>query len=327
MTLFSPSLLNGPFGDAALLLESARLKDAVLFDLGDLHTLAPKTLAKVSHVFVSHTHMDHFGGFEQLLRQNLNRSAPLYLYGPQNFIKQVKAKLQGFTWNLITDPAYTLEIIVTEVRPRGLLKQSFSSRNAFRPQAPPQKRPFSAVLLDTEAYSVITAVLDHGTPCLAFCLKEKARYNVDMDALANLGLQSGPWLKDFKTALAQNADDNATLKAQTQTGGPKSFKLEALRRLAQITPPYAVAYVTDLAYTKANLNKVLKLAHNCDALYIEAAFLNADAADALDKKHLTTGQSGAIIKKLMPKRWVIFHFSHKYQKMEERLWDEVKACL
>lgn len=329
MARFTSRLINGSFGDAALLLESARSGTSILFDLGDLHTLSTKELLKISHVFVSHTHLDHFAGFEQLLRQNLSRPAPLHLYGPRDFIKQVQAKLQGFTWNLIDDPCYTLEIIVTEVRPRQLLRQRFLSRTAFKPATPPEKLPFiRGLLMDTDDYSLHCAILDHGTPCLAFCLTEKERRNIETRALEVLSLKEGPWLKEFTAALQEGSDDSLQITAPDLTGLENTYDLGYLRRnIVKVTPSRKLAYVTDLDFSPANIRKVRRLARKADTLYIEAAFMEADAAHAPLKNHLTTAQCAYLIKICRPKQWTIFHFSHKYQKREDLVWTEVREAL
>ena len=98
---FLPRLINGPFDDPGLFIPLAHSRRAFMFDLGDLGALSPGDLLKVSHVFVTHTHMDHFIGFDQILRLLLGRDKELVLFGPHGFIDQVAAKLNAYTWNLV----------------------------------------------------------------------------------------------------------------------------------------------------------------------------------------------------------------------------------
>jgi ribonuclease BN (tRNA processing enzyme) len=56
-----------------------------------------RQLLRVTHCFVSHTHMDHFAGFDRLLRVCLHRPTPLHLIGPTGFADHVKHKLKAYT--------------------------------------------------------------------------------------------------------------------------------------------------------------------------------------------------------------------------------------
>ena len=70
---FHPRLVNGRFGDPALFVEMLHRREALLFDMGDLSALSTRDLLRVSRVFVSHMHMDHFIGFDALLRVHVGR--------------------------------------------------------------------------------------------------------------------------------------------------------------------------------------------------------------------------------------------------------------
>ena len=82
-------LINGPFGDPLLYAEIMFERRALPFVIGDIATPVPRELSRVSHVFVGHAHMDHFAGFDRLLRLLLGRDKTLALYGPAGFIDSV----------------------------------------------------------------------------------------------------------------------------------------------------------------------------------------------------------------------------------------------
>ena len=94
---FLPRLVNRPFDDPGLFIPFLFEKRAILFDLGDIYSLSAKEILKTSHVFITHTHMDHFFGFDRLLRLFLGRDQHLFLYGPEGFLKNVEGKLAAYS--------------------------------------------------------------------------------------------------------------------------------------------------------------------------------------------------------------------------------------
>ncbi len=74
---FHHRLINSYFEDPCLYVRVLREKRAVLFDIGDIRALSTAELYKITDVFVTHTHIDHFIGFDVLLRVILRRNIPL----------------------------------------------------------------------------------------------------------------------------------------------------------------------------------------------------------------------------------------------------------
>ncbi|MEA3360893.1 MAG: MBL fold metallo-hydrolase, partial [Thermodesulfobacteriota bacterium] len=157
---FHPRLVNDPFSDPGLFIPFLFKKRAILFDLGDLSALSARDILKISHIFITHTHMDHFIGFDFLLRHLLGRDKEIHLYGPSNFIQNVEAKLNAYTWNLIENYENTLSLIVTEVHEKHIFVQKYNSRDRFKALKPPEKLPFEGMLLSEQSFSVNAVLLD-----------------------------------------------------------------------------------------------------------------------------------------------------------------------
>jgi ribonuclease Z len=206
--LVQASLINEPFSDPGLFIDFRFGRRALLFDLGDLTPLSPRQLLRVTHAFVSHTHMDHFVGFDRLLRVCLHRTTPLNLIGPAGFADRVEHKLRAYTLNLLDAQSVDFIIVAAEFSGAGFDRVcEFRAREAFRRRDMPEICLSPGLLLDEDEFRIDGAVLDHGIPCLAFVFEEKLRVNVWSEGLRRLGLQTGSWLREAKRGVRQGAPD------------------------------------------------------------------------------------------------------------------------
>lgn len=326
---FQPRLINGPFDDPGLLVHRTLRKQALLFDLGDLAALAPSDLLKISHVFVSHTHMDHFIGFDQLLRALLGRNKTLHLFGPSGFIDNVAGKLSAYTWNLVHNYAEALTLEVTQIEDHRRVSGTFDCRTGFRPCQERIQTPYSDIVYQTPSLSVSTAILDHQIPCLAFSLQEHFHVNILKSQLEAMGLSVGPWLSTFKNLLFRDADPATEIQVPVEFPEAmlKSYRLDELSgRIARISRGQKIAYVSDAHYSPTNAEKIVALARGADHLYIEAAFLESEKEIAHNKYHLTASQAGLLARRAKVKQMTIFHHSPRYFNQAHLLNEEARQA-
>lgn len=325
---FCPTLVNDRFGDPALHVDFLLERRAMLFDLGDISALNSRAALRLSDVFVSHTHVDHFVGFDQLLRLFVGREKRLRLCGPAGFIARVEAKLNGYTWNLADRFDADLVLSVTEAHPDGRGERAqFRLTNRFARECLATNTIRDGVILDEPSLRVSCAELDHFTPCLAFALQETEHVNVWRNRLAELGLAAGPWLNELKASIFKSLPDDAEIPVEREDGARDAMPLGLLRaRVVSITPGQKIAYVTDAAYSLANTAAIVELAKGADILFIEAVFAGEDAALAANRAHLTTTQAGTLARLAGVGRVVPFHFSPRYAGQADRLLTEVDAA-
>ncbi len=327
--LLHPTLVNGRFGDPALYVETLFEKRAIMFDLGDISRLSPRKIRRLEHVFVSHAHIDHFIGFDHLLRVLVGRDKAVALYGPNGFIDQVYHKLQAYRWNLVGRFTSDLIFVVTEID-SALATRTMRLRlkNAFSLEPAGEGRLVDDALYSEPTFIVKTAILEHRTPCLGFAIAEAAHVNVWKNRLVELRLPVGPWLRELKCAVIENRPDDYPIRVRSRLDSPfeRAILLGELRSAITVTPGQKIVYVTDVANTVANRNTIVQLARHADLLFIEAAFAASDVELAAERAHLTTAAAGSIAREAAVKRVEPFHFSPRYSGQETRLIDEVVAA-
>ena len=315
--LFRPRLLNPPFGDPALYVRLQGEGTALLFDLGDISRVSPGLLFKITEVFISHTHIDHFIGIDHLLRLNLARERILSLYGPPGIIANMTGKLRGYTWNLTQN--YPFMIDVYEIGARNIRTRRFACKDRFKP-GPEKRLPFNGIVVNNPLYRVTAQRLNHnGIISLAYRLEEHAHINIDKDALNRLGLPIGPWLQTLKTRIREGCPDSTMIDVpETDTTSAQSMRLgELTTQVVHITPGEVIAYVSDCGATPANTKKIRALAAGASHFFCEAAFLERDAVKALDRGHLTARQAGILARECGAKKLTPFHFSPRYESLPD----------
>jgi ribonuclease Z len=324
-------LVNGVFGDPALYLDFKFEKRALLFDLGDVAALAPRKLLRLSDVFVTHAHMDHFAGFDHLLRVLLGRGSVVRLYGPPGFIAQVEHKLGAYTWNKVANYPGDFTLLAHEVAPDWRLRAArFRSRARFAREDEPGRDCPEGVLLEERAFRVRAVFLDHGIPCLALAFEEKTHVNLWKNRLAEMGLRVGPWLAGVRQAVMEERPDDTPFVARWRDGeGAHERRVtlgELKARALELVPGQRICYVTDVVYHAENAARIARFAADADLLVIEAVFLATEADHAARKMHLTAAQAGLLARAARAKAVLPFHFSPRYMGREEELRAELEAA-
>jgi ribonuclease Z len=329
--ILMPRLVNPAFGDPGLFVDFRNEKRALLFDVGDIRALAPREILRLSHVFVSHTHMDHFMGFDWLLRVRLGRDAAVRLFGPPGFVEQVAHKLAAYTWNLVDSYPGDFSVLASELHPEGRLASAlFRCRRRFERETLEDANVDDGVLIDEPGFRVRAAFLEHRTPCLAFAVEEKAHVNVWANRLDEMGLPVGPWIRDLKEAVLNGTPDDAPIRARWKEGGERRERVLALgdlkARALEVVAGEKLCYVTDATFSERNVRRIAGLAKGADLLFIESVFLHEDADQAQRKCHLTARQAGEIARAAGARVVVPFHFSPRYAGRETELHAELEVA-
>jgi ribonuclease Z len=311
---FELEFVNGLSGDPAVYLFNPRAAESLLFDLGSLDGFSHRKLLKVRNVFVSHTHVDHFIGFDRLLRVNIPHRREVRLFGPKGFVDQVYHKIKGYTWNLLDPGQITFEVV--EIDKEFLTRAKLVNDNGFEPTRVKEKitsAPDEPILIYHEVAGVhiYASILDHGTPSIAYKYMLPPRTQVDAERIKQDGLSEGAWIREVQ--LCEATGENRPISI----GGQQYLTRDLADKYLIPLESVAVGYLTDIAFSKENVAKLYKLFAGLSMLIGETSFLDDDRSRAFEKKHLTTKMTSLIAAAVGAKDFKPFHFSNIYKGLNE----------
>ena len=293
-----------------------------MFDLGEGTRLPARIAHQVTDVFISHAHLDHIGGFLWLLRSRINNHFPACrLYGPPGLAQHIAGFIQGILWDRIGERGPAFE--VNELH-GGMLRRFRLQAGLSEVDILDEVPVLDGVILQDSGFCIRAVALDHHTPVLAYAYEPEKEIKVRKDRLQARNLEPGPWLGELKQCLlVENEDTLITLP-----DGSEECAAVLASELVLISAGKKLVYATDFGDTEANRQRLVALAAQAHTLFCEAYYLEKDRQLAMRHGHLTAHACGEIAAQAGVARLVPFHFSRRYEKDSQALYDELKAtCL
>jgi ribonuclease Z len=221
---------------------------------------------KIDRIFITHWHADHWAGLIGLI-QTMNmekRKKPLYIYGPdaERFVADI------------------LDLDYWGPRFRVIAKNA------------PYEGTEITSLFRTGDFEILSTPVVHTVPAVAYCLKEKDRWNVDIKKAEKLyGLKQGPVVGRLKE------QGKIVLKGKT-------INLEEVGILKRGAK---VVYSGD---TKPCAT-LIALAKDADVLIHDATFME----EMESMMHTGAKEAAESAKEANVKKLVLTHFSRRYLDM------------
>lgn len=288
-------------------IEPSNVAHSFLVDCGNSH-LGRARLLRTRFLFLSHTHLDHFIGFDSWMRVHLGGDSTLHILGPPGIAEHVYHKIHGYVWNL-AETVY-LKFSVTELDPL----RSFQLLPAQQYQLK-ETDPALPSLDPRGDWTFRFQPLQHlSIISCGYRIYIPDQWRVEEEALAASGLRPGPWIKEIKTR-----------QAGSIVAEGKEWDIAELRkRLLYFSRGYSITYITDAVYHPENISRMVDLARDSDHFFCESSFLKEDVDRAARTHHLTTAQAATIARDANVKMLHLFHFSRRYANAEQQFLREAR---
>jgi ribonuclease Z len=312
-------LVNGSTGDPVLFIDYPGKDDAYLFDAGDLSALPLPRLADLNAVFLTHFHMDHFCGFDRVLRANLDRDKVLHVVGPDGTIYRLYERLKSY--EIQHFPFQKVVFHVHEIADGKEREAMLECARRFPEPDITEKSWTGPIVYQNDDVYVEATPTDHTAPGLAYALVERVGYHPDSARLGSGLLRPGPWVEKVlaKLRAGEPEDTVAEIDGGKFTLGTLADKYFAKSRGGRI------AFVTDTAWSEAVKPGLMKLAKKAQRLYCDSYYALADAKQATKHRHMTASYTAEFAKAAGVEQLILMHFAPRYAGHYEDLIEEARA--
>ncbi len=314
--------MNAVNQDPALLLNHpTQPQYHYLFDCGDLTRLSMAAILRIRRLFLTHAHIDHIIGFDQILRAQLFALTPLTVYGPPGTIRQIGHRLQGYYWNLTGSSVYQVEVY--ELHDGYVQHKTYHCNRQFR--ASRLKRLETSKLELDEGGSIRWFPVFHGLPCIGYTYTAPSRWSANREALEREGLKPGPWLQSIKEALHTGA--NGDILATYHDGSPPISRpvSEWAKRLFEKRPGAVLAYVTDTLLDEPSRESISSKILTADLLVCESTYSQESALKAPANMHATAAQAATLATQAKVGQLNLTHLSRRYNPCSSNHLSEARA--
>ncbi|MCD8552798.1 ribonuclease Z [Seleniivibrio sp.] len=315
---FDIKQVNSPFEDTSFFVRNVYKTEGFLFDCGKLGGLTNSEVLAISEIFISHTHIDHFYGFDRILRGTLLSGKRFRVFGPQGIIKNVRGKIDAYTWNLIKSYPVSYEVVELNSEKKEYETAVFSAADGFEMVKGSVKH--DDIILG-DGFRLDFDIFDHRVPSVGYRVTEREMVAVKKDALDD-GFLSGRWIGELKRRVLADQLEGE-IEAESKDGTVRMTIREAKDRFIEHVKPKSVTFITDIAPSEENYEKAVALAKDTSVLLIECVFLEEDAEHADIKKHLTMTLSKKIFRESGAEKVRFFHFAPRYDQNRKEFFDRL----
>lgn len=321
-----PTCFCGLLDDPVLWVKVRPWGRALLFDCGQLHHMAKRVIKSTAALFVSHAHMDHFMGFDTLVRQVLVSPRRFDVFGPPGLADKVEHKLAAYDWNLHEKFWCTFRVL--EIHPEKVVKWLFPGPRRFARIFDGIGGRGDSIIFENRWVKVEARQADHRIPVLVYRLSEQSAFVLDPNRVIRAGLVNGPWIAELKKQFYQGKLGKEPLTVMC-SGEPGTRELKVHDTaclydcLVKRTVTPSIGYMTDIGYSDENEKVVTNLLKGVTLLVGECAFLADHKKKARQSYHLCTQDMNRLLAKIKPACYLPVHLSKSCSSRSAELYREL----